>query len=582
MQGRNFKVLKRKNGGGSGGGGSGGGGSGDGSYTEFYTWKSMVGMKPIADTSWCENICTLRMVTGVGQILANTVGTGLFTIPYIVSHLGLLCSFLTILSVAIANLGGSYFLLVALEQHRISVVSNHHYIKEDVPPTDHYPQIVIDALSTVMGLLFYVCYIIALISSLAGHFKIAYLYIKCIIRLILVDSYGYSDQDSDLHSNGLAFLAVCVIISVLSVMNFLCYKFCSDTNRQKATMAVENSKEKEEESLKPKETTCFRKLLHNHGLGSLVTVAAILILLVYQYFYRTGIMNLSTHLNHNWYCLEFWTQRSSSSNKTFFGTIFSMVPVLAMSFLNQHVVLKIVQEMYKDDNIVKHAEQDLNTRVLKSVSCCAIVLCQLIAFIVYITVGTFGFLTFEFSTEKNLMNNVSFDDELWLGVRVLILILYFHSCFPVLIETFINAVSGAMSLIIGKCVSLDGLSQFMFKNRPGDDALSVAKRLEKDRTILYYAGCMALNILFAWLGVYGGLNLFQIYQIAGSFADPWIIYMMPSLSCFVLSWKYHKERLITNKVYSVLMVIIFLLGFMIWIFGTYMSIATNLGQATFF
>jgi amino acid permease len=194
--------------------------------------------------------------------------------------------------------------------------------------------------------------------------------------------------------------------------------------------------------------------------------------------------------------------------------------VIAMTFLNQHILLGTIHKTHANDNIMINNQKNINQRVCGSTSWCAIILCQVLAFFLYAIAGIFGFLTFGFSTPDNIMDSSSEDDILWLGVRVLSLIVYFISCIPASVDTFMA--------IAPKYIP------FTIFDDKLDRTESSWQRLKECTKEWIFRNIFCSGL--AAFGIYG-YSLFKIYQIIGSAVDPWILYIMPSLSCCLLVLK---------------------------------------------
>jgi amino acid permease len=404
--------------------------------SDSYMWKmkSKVGMNPpkaeeLNCSKWCTNVCTRNMWKGIARILSNTIGMGLFTTPYIFCQLGILGASATILGSAIAGLISSYFLLIAYEKYRV--------YNAQAEPTGTYAGIVKFALGEYMTLFFGICYLADLAGSMIARFGLSHLHIKYIIQFFLIKVNGLSAEDSDLPSENYAVYAMAGMILLFGggieffmVIIGTSASKCCENDTVIATMKKDPENDQ----------GCWKKVQKFLGSwGSFIAIMLIVVVfLPVEYTFSSPMANNKSKLNHNILEWEFWSQRSNSSHGKLVGTIFTMLPVTAMIFLNQHVLLDIVHDMYGKydennniiyDQIVCDENLSINERVLSSVSCCAIVLSQFISAISCIIVGILGFFTFELLTKDNVLDNVSFTPS-WVIIRGLSLIVYFFACTP--------------------------------------------------------------------------------------------------------------------------------------------------------
>ena len=520
-----------------------------------FIWKTVVGSSdssddPLiaeaeptpADESCPSLFCNEKrsvLWKGTASLVVNTVGMGLFTIPGAFREMGILPAIIVLFLTGLAGLASTYFLLVGLELH--------YYWKKNVDPkskgnlpTKVYGDIVQFAIeSKIVTTLFCFGLVIDLAGGLTGYFKVILGYFKVFAMHVFQD---------DVAANWASVFAIMIITAIYMAITIV------STCKQRKKAAEEGFC-----SSRIKEVWDYFAAYAPFGATVLITI-----LLIVEFTRQRRSEDTELLLNS----AESFLFTRFSTHSNFFANIISMLPVLAMAFLNQYVILEFVYDMYKAEN--KHgggADPPLSNVLnwtWKSISFGAAWYTQIAAFFLYVIAGLFGYMTFQDTTDGNIIENAPLD-PLWIIARLLSMMAIVLACIPASGEALTGIVRSAVKFMA---------------NRKGEDPKSYTELTVDDDAqlpvwLLPSLHC-AVYLISAVLGIYAP-NLQFIYQVIGSLADSWIMFIMPPV-CFLcyFSRGVSKEKFSVSTFLSpiVIGIVVITFGGIICLLGGFMSIAS--------
>jgi hypothetical protein len=529
-----------------------------------FIWKTVVGSNAFDDTNddtnddsntteacllpCCKGKRSAAMWKGTALLVVNTVGMGLFTIPGVFRDIGILPATLVLFLTGFAGLASTYFLLVGLESH-YRYTSNNSITKKDLP-TRIYGDIVQFAIeSKIITSLFSLGLVIDLAGGLAGYFNLILVYFRVFAQHLFQDGVA-ADRASLIGIVLLTAIYVLITIVVACKRNGKCGK-------QEVNLP-----------------SCLKKGWdHFVNYSPFVATVLITILLIVEFTRQRRTENTELLLKNagSFFFARFGTLQS------FVATTISTLPVLAMAYLNQHVILQFVYDMYQaEDNREADGRpiiylSSVLSWTWNSISFAAAWYTQIATFALYVTAGLFGYMAFQDKTDDNIIVNAPLD-PLWIIARLLSMMAIILGCIPASGDALSGIIEKALAFVVASirnalqnCSKSRGGGYDRIQGGAGPDEPLPGWLLPLLQCILYLISTVS--------GIFAP-NLKFIYAIVGSLVDSWIMFIMPPVCFFVLRRSLLRFNPEVPRSSIIIGIAVICFGGIIWLLGGFTSIAS--------